>query len=106
MCVSWDMNLDPISLQFAPFEHTTLLQLIDTDNKVLNKILVVFATLCAEVRCLQSEAKYKYYDTILFYGEGGAICYRRRELARWYCPAAGEPHAASPATAVLFCSTL
>jgi WASH complex subunit 7 len=54
-----------------PYEQTTLLQLIDTDNKVLNKILVVFATLCAEVRCLQSEAKYKYYDTILFYGEGG-----------------------------------
>jgi hypothetical protein len=47
------------------------LQLIDTDNKVLNKILVVFATLCAEVRCLQCEAKDKYYDTILFYGEGG-----------------------------------
>jgi hypothetical protein len=58
-------------LQFTPYEYTTLLQLIDTDNKVLNKILVVFATLCAEVRCLQSEAKYKYYDTVLFYGEGG-----------------------------------
>lgn len=57
--------------QFVPYEHTTLLQLIDTDNKVLNKILVVFATLCAEVRYLQSEAKNKYYDTILFYGEGG-----------------------------------
>ena len=62
-------------MQFAPFEHTTLLQLIDTDNKVLNKILVVFATLCAEVRYLQSEAKYKYYDTILFYGEGGMCSY-------------------------------
>ncbi|GFG31853.1 hypothetical protein Cfor_02661 [Coptotermes formosanus] len=71
MCGSWDMDLDPISLQFTPYEYTTLLQLIDTDNKVLNKILVVFATLCAEVRCLQSEAKYKYYDTVLFYGEGG-----------------------------------
>lgn len=54
-----------------PYERTTLLQLIDTDNKVLNKILVVFATLCAEVRYLQSEAKDKYYDIILFYGEGG-----------------------------------
>lgn len=57
--------------QFVPYEHTTLLQLIDTDNKVLNKILVVFATLCAEVKFLQAEAKDKYYDMFLFYGEGG-----------------------------------
>lgn len=71
VCDSWDVSQGPISLQFAPYEHTTLLQLIDTDNKVLNKILVVFATLCAEVRYLKSEAKNKYYDTILFYGEGG-----------------------------------
>jgi surface polysaccharide O-acyltransferase-like enzyme len=55
----------------VPCECTTLLQLIDTDNKVLNKILVVFAALCTEVRYLQSEAKDKYYDTILYYGEGG-----------------------------------
>lgn len=64
--------------QFAPCEYTSLLRLIDTDNKVLNKILVVFATLCAEVRFLKSEAENKYYDTILFYGEGGmstAIAY-------------------------------
>ncbi|PNF21208.1 hypothetical protein B7P43_G05087, partial [Cryptotermes secundus] len=71
VCDSWDVSLGPIYLQFVPYEHTTLLQLIDTDNKVLNKILVVFATLCAEVRYLKSEAKNKYYDTILFYGEGG-----------------------------------
>ncbi|XP_021927247.1 WASH complex subunit 4 isoform X2 [Zootermopsis nevadensis] len=71
VCDSWDVSLNPISLQFVPYERTTLLQLIDTDNKVLNKILVVFATLCAEVRYLQSEAKDKYYDIILFYGEGG-----------------------------------
>mgnify|MGYP000501145281 CR=1 FL=1 len=56
--------------QFAPYEQTTLLQLIDTDNKVLNKILAVFATLCTEVRLLQIEAKTRFYDTILFYGEG------------------------------------
>ncbi|XP_069694005.1 WASH complex subunit 4 isoform X2 [Periplaneta americana] len=71
VCDAWDMTLDPISLQFVPYERTTLLQLIDTDNKVLNKILVVFSTLCAEVRCLQAEAREKYYDTILFYAEGG-----------------------------------
>ncbi|XP_066997256.2 WASH complex subunit 4 isoform X2 [Anabrus simplex] len=70
MCDSWDMNVDPISLQFAPYEQTTLLQLIDTDNKVLNKVLTVFATLCAEAKYLEHEAKTRFYDTILFYGEG------------------------------------
>ncbi|KAK7791494.1 hypothetical protein R5R35_008848 [Gryllus longicercus] len=67
---SWDMSVDPIALQFAPHEQCTLLQLIDTDNKVLNKVLTVFTTLCAEVRSLQSEAKLKYYETLMFYGEG------------------------------------
>jgi hypothetical protein len=36
----------------------------------------------------------------------GIICYRRREPARWFCPAAGEPHTASPAAAILFCSAV
>nr|CAD7441834.1 unnamed protein product [Timema bartmani] len=66
----WDMSIDPASLQLASHEHTTILELINTDNKVLNKVLIVFSTLCAEVKFLVSEAKTKYFDMILFYGEG------------------------------------
>nr|CAD7399771.1 unnamed protein product [Timema cristinae] len=66
----WDMSIDPASLQLASHEHTTILELINTDNKVLNKVLIVFSTLCAEVKFLVSEVKTKYFDMILFYGEG------------------------------------
>lgn len=68
---SWDMSIDPLTLQSSPYEHSTLVQLIDTDNKILNKVLIAFAACCAEIRLLENEAKSKYYNAILFYAEGG-----------------------------------
>ncbi|XP_052261533.1 WASH complex subunit 4-like isoform X2 [Dreissena polymorpha] len=67
---SWDMTLDPISLEFLPYEQTTLLQLIKTDNKVLNKIMTVLAALCCEMCALKHEAETKFYNALMFYGEG------------------------------------
>ncbi|XP_071139375.1 WASH complex subunit 4-like isoform X2 [Mytilus edulis] len=67
---SWDMTLDPISLQLLPYEQTSLLQLIRTDNKIFNKIITVFAALCCEMQSLKHEAENKFYNALLFYGEG------------------------------------
>ncbi|XP_041350230.1 WASH complex subunit 4-like isoform X3 [Gigantopelta aegis] len=66
----WDMTLDPIALQVLPYEQTNLLQLIRTDNKILNKVLTVLAALCCELDALKHEAETKFYNALLFYGEG------------------------------------
>ncbi|XP_069101114.1 WASH complex subunit 4-like isoform X2 [Argopecten irradians] len=67
---SWDMTLDPIALQLLPYEQTNLLQLIKTDNKIFNKIITVLASLCCEMQALQHEARTKFYNALLYYGEG------------------------------------
>lgn len=47
-----------------------MLQLIKTDNKVLNKIMTVLAALCCEMHALKHEAETKLYNALMFYGEG------------------------------------
>ena len=57
--------------QFPAYEKINLLELLETDNKILSKVLSVFAVLCSEVDLLTREARVSFYDPILFYGEGG-----------------------------------
>lgn len=66
----WDFNLDPIALTLLPQEQSSLLELIKTDNKVLNKVITVYAALCTEVKKLKHEAETKFYNGLLYYGEG------------------------------------
>ena len=47
-----------------------MLQLIKTDNKILNKIITVLAALCGELSALKHEAETKFYNALSFYGEG------------------------------------
>ncbi|XP_061187838.1 WASH complex subunit 4-like isoform X2 [Saccostrea echinata] len=67
---SWDFTLDPIALQLLPYEQTSLLQLIRTDNKIFNKIITVLASLCSEMSALIHEAENKFFNALIFYGEG------------------------------------
>uniref|UniRef100_A0A3P8WCL7 WASH complex subunit 4 n=1 Tax=Cynoglossus semilaevis TaxID=244447 RepID=A0A3P8WCL7_CYNSE len=67
----WDFTLDPIALKLIPYEQSSLLELIKTDNKVLNKVITVYAALCSEVKKLKNEAETKFYNGLLYYGEGG-----------------------------------
>ncbi|XP_056000960.1 WASH complex subunit 4-like isoform X5 [Ostrea edulis] len=67
---SWDFTLDPIALQLLPYEQTSLLQLIKTDNKIFNKIITVLASLCSEMSSLKHEAENKFFNALIFYGEG------------------------------------
>ena len=53
-----------------PYEQASLLQLIKTDNRVLNKIVTVFAALICEIDFLVNEAEKKYFMGLLLYGEG------------------------------------
>jgi WASH complex subunit 7 len=53
-----------------PYEQASLLQLIKTDNKVLNKIVTVFAALNCEIVFLINEGERKYFYGLLMYGEG------------------------------------
>ncbi|XP_048356544.1 LOW QUALITY PROTEIN: WASH complex subunit 4 [Sphaerodactylus townsendi] len=66
----WDFNLDPIELNLLPYEQSSLLELIKTENKVLNKVITVYAALCCEIKKLKYEAETKFYNGLLFYGEG------------------------------------
>ena len=60
-------------LKAVPYEQASLLQLIKTDNKVLNKIVTVFAALCCEMDFLVKEGEVKYFWGLLLYGEGTYI---------------------------------
>lgn len=66
---SWDFTLDPISLQVLPYERTTLFELINTENEVLNKVLTILAAMCCELKELKHEAKTKFYAPLLLYDE-------------------------------------
>lgn len=53
-----------------PYEQTSLLELIHTDNKVFNKVMTVLSALCCEIDRLRHEAETRFYPALLFYGEG------------------------------------
>lgn len=52
-----NQHLYPIAIDVTPHEDIHVLDIIESDNKILNKILAVFSSLCKEIHCLQQEAK-------------------------------------------------
>ena len=48
-----------------------VLSLIQTENKICNKIITTIAALCCECKLLVHECERKYLPAILFFGEGG-----------------------------------
>jgi len=70
----WDANRDPISLQAKATEQTTLVDLIKTDNQILNKVMLVFTNNCLEIKLLVEKAKTRFYAPLKMYGStlGGA----------------------------------
>ena len=51
----WDYTTDPLSLSLKTYEQTPLLQLVKTDNKIFNKLLLVFTSLCSEIEHLKEQ---------------------------------------------------
>lgn len=70
---SFDPEFDPILLQTTSSECTSLLNLVNTDNKILNKVVIALSSLCLEVDYLRHQAEDEFYDPLLFYGEGVEI---------------------------------
>lgn len=60
---------DPINVKLIRQENADILDLIDTDNKILNKIVSVLAALCVEVRERKEEANSRFYNALLIFGE-------------------------------------
>eukprot|EP00005_Dracoamoeba_jomungandri_P006864 CAMPEP_0174266912 /NCGR_PEP_ID=MMETSP0439-20130205/31901_1 /TAXON_ID=0 /ORGANISM="Stereomyxa ramosa, Strain Chinc5" /LENGTH=1083 /DNA_ID=CAMNT_0015354161 /DNA_START=59 /DNA_END=3310 /DNA_ORIENTATION=+ len=65
----WDAMMDPVALHLDPYEQTKVINMIKTDNKLFNKIMLVFASLCVELRKLSQEAKNKFLPPFLLFGE-------------------------------------
>ena len=50
----WDFDTDPIELDIKPYEQTSIIELAKTDNKLFSKIIIVFSSLCQEIKKLKS----------------------------------------------------
>ena len=47
-------TVDPIEIETEPYEQTNILELIQTENRLFNKVMKVFAWLCDEALLLES----------------------------------------------------
>jgi WASH complex subunit 7 len=57
----WDFDTDPIELDIKPYEQTSIIELAKTDNKLFSKIIIVFSSLCQEIKKLKSIVKKNFY---------------------------------------------
>ena len=65
----WDFTLKPLYLQVAPYESIDLMDLVKTDNKSLNKVILVLSSLCLEVSQLKQQLFENFIPCLLMYGE-------------------------------------
>jgi WASH complex subunit 7 len=64
----WDALTDPCDLYVEPYEQVNIWDLAQKgDIKVLNKVLLVFGSLCKEIAFLQKESE-KFVHAFLAYG--------------------------------------
>lgn len=89
------LKCGPINLEVNRLENLHLFQLANTTNTVLNKIVCVFAQLCAEVRELRQQSdklqlRFLFVDSKLC-GENGedlapnTLIIRISELLKFFC---------------------
>lgn len=57
------------ALKLEPYEQTNIFELVKTDNKLFNKLLLVFASLCVEAERLETLAREKFYPPLILFGE-------------------------------------
>jgi len=66
---AWDINIDPVSLYMKPHEQQDLIELVKTDHKMFNKVILVFSSLCNQARILKETAESKFYHPLTIFGE-------------------------------------
>lgn len=59
---------DPIVLDLAPKESTTLIDLVKTDNKLFDKTILMFSSLIVEMKKLAHLAATRYTQPLLLFG--------------------------------------
>ena len=79
---AWDFATDPVALDIQPYEQVPLVDLIHTDNKFFNKIIMAFAALCDEASEMERHARETFYNPLSIFGE----------LAVDQNPTDGAPH--------------
>ena len=61
----------PIKLDTNPrTESITLNSLVQTDNKLFNKVIMIFAYLCDQVATLKQQAQAHFFEPLLLAAEG------------------------------------
>ena len=60
-------------VQCGAQEDACVQELVRTDNKVLNKVVLALGTLCVEVKELEREAQSRFFPALLLYGEGSRL---------------------------------
>ncbi|EGG20814.1 hypothetical protein DFA_00679 [Cavenderia fasciculata] len=66
---SSDFNVDPVSLYIRPYEQQDIIELIKTEHKIFNKVMLVFASLCNQVRIVKETAELRFYQPLIVFGE-------------------------------------
>lgn len=71
----------------APFEHMSLVRLVQAGNKVVNKVVLALSALCLEVTQLVTEARTHLYPPLLLYGAGGKVVWGAAGVLNyWFVP--------------------
>jgi len=65
----WDPFGDAVELFVEPMESAGLVDLVKTDNKVLGKVILVFSSLCLEMRKLSRIARKRFYAPFVLFGK-------------------------------------
>jgi WASH complex subunit 7 len=64
-----DVLLEPIDIDVAPSEKTTIFQLVQTDNESFNKVIYTLSFLSEEMLHLTEEAQKRYMGPLLVFGD-------------------------------------
>lgn len=63
------VEFSPVSIDYnSKYENTNLFELIESDNKVINKILIVFGQLCNEIKAMKTESMI-FGNNLLYFDE-------------------------------------
>ncbi|KAK4296222.1 hypothetical protein Pmani_031273 [Petrolisthes manimaculis] len=66
----WDPARDPVRLKIAPFEQVSLIGLVRSENKFVNKIVLALSAVCQEASQLTEEARTNLCPPLILYGTG------------------------------------
>eukprot|EP01133_Synstelium_polycarpum_P004078 gene4078-4750_t len=64
-----DLNIDPVSLHIRAYEQQDVIELIKTEHKIFNKVMLVFASLANQARILRETAELRFLQPLMVFGE-------------------------------------